>query len=338
VPVSVALVGPAGSGKTTLFTALVGGRGSDGVGMVDVPDPRLDQLAAAVDPKKIVPAQVRVSDAPPGSRAQRIAAAREADVILKVARGFGPAPDPAADLAEITLDLVVTDLASVDRRLEIVAKEARGGRGSAAELAALEAARAHLDAGRPLSSLTLETEARDLLAALFLVSLKPAVCVANVSDDLLPDGGEPAARAREAASAEGQPTMVLSARLELELGELDPTDRAEYRATYGAAAGGLEAVARAVWDAGGLITYFTAGEPEVRAWPVERDATAVIAAGKIHSDFERHFIRAEVASVDELVEAGSMDNLRASGRLRIEGRDYRVQDGDVILFRVGRAT
>jgi ribosome-binding ATPase YchF (GTP1/OBG family) len=100
----------------------------------------------------------------------------------------------------------------------------------------------------------------------------------------------------------------------------------------------LEAVARAVWDAGGLITYFTAGEPEVRAWPVERDATAVIAAGKIHSDFERHFIRAEVASVDELVEAGSMDNLRASGRLRIEGRDYRVQDGDVILFRVGRAT
>jgi ribosome-binding ATPase YchF (GTP1/OBG family) len=100
----------------------------------------------------------------------------------------------------------------------------------------------------------------------------------------------------------------------------------------------LEAVARAVWDAGGLITYFTAGEPEVRAWPVERDATAVVAAGKIHSDFERHFIRAEVASVDELVDAGSMDNLRASGRLRIEGREYQVQDGDVVLFRVGRAT
>src|SRR6266702_2256514 len=146
MPVSVAIVGPPGSGKTTLFNALTGGRGADGVGMVDVPDDRLRRLASAVDPKRVVPAQVRVADAPPGSRAQRIAAAREADVVIKVVRGFGPDPDPVADLEGIELDLVVTDLATVERRLEVVAREVRAGRKQhAAELAVLERAKAHLD-------------------------------------------------------------------------------------------------------------------------------------------------------------------------------------------------
>src|SRR5262244_3537403 len=128
MPVSVAIVGPPGAGKTTLFHALVGGRGSDGVGMVDVPDERLGRLAAAVRPKRVVPAQVRVADAPPGSRAQRIAAAREADVVLKVLCAFGPEPDPASELESIELDLAVTDLASVERRLEAVGREVRMGR------------------------------------------------------------------------------------------------------------------------------------------------------------------------------------------------------------------
>src|SRR5437588_1950309 len=128
MPVSVAVIGPAGSGKTTLFNALTGGRGSDGVGMVDVPDGRLGRLAAAVSPRRIVPAQVRVADAPPGSRAQRIAAAREADVVIKVLRGFGPVPDPASDLEGIELDLALTDLATVERRVDIVAREVRAGR------------------------------------------------------------------------------------------------------------------------------------------------------------------------------------------------------------------
>src|SRR5437588_730666 len=175
MPVNVAIVGPLGSGKTTLFYALTGGRGSDGVGMVDVPDERLDRLAAAVRPKRVVAAQVRLADAPPGSRAQRIAAAREADVVVKVVRGFGPEPDPAGE--------------------------------------------------------------------------------------------------------RGWTTLVVAARLEAELAELEPADAAEMRATYGLAGSGLDAVARAVWEAGGLVTFFTAGEPEARAWPCGRDAAAPVAAG-----------------------------------------------------------
>jgi len=337
LPVNVAIVGPSGSGKTTLFNALTGGRGADGVGMVDVPDERLQRLAAAVKPVKVTPAQVRVEDTPPGSRAQRVAFARQSDVLVKVARCFGPDPQPAAELEEFALDLVLADLGSVERRLEMVAKEVRAGKKDAtAESEVLQVAKAHLDSGRPLRTLALEGEQRELLKGVFPVTLKPAVYVANAADELLPEGGEPAAKVRELAAAESAPAIVLSARLEAELGELEEHEQAEMRAGYGIDESGLGRIARAVWEAGGLITYFTAGEPEVRAWPCERDAPAPIAAGKIHTDFEKHFIRAEVTSVDELVAAGSMEALRAAGKLRVEGRDYRVQDGDVVFFRIGR--
>src|SRR5438270_10950142 len=149
MPVSVAIVGPAGSGKTTLFNALTKGRGADGVGMVDVPDERLGRLAGAVKPKKTTPAQVRVEDTPPGSRAQRVAFARQSDVLVKVARCFGVDPEPVAELDEFTLDLVLADLASIERRLEVVAKEARAGKRAAQlETETLTDARASLAAGR----------------------------------------------------------------------------------------------------------------------------------------------------------------------------------------------
>ncbi|HSR24272.1 MAG TPA: DUF933 domain-containing protein [Candidatus Eisenbacteria bacterium] len=338
--VNVAIVGPPGSGKTTLFHALTYGHSSDGVGMVDVPDERLDRLAAAVRPptRKVVPAQVRVADAPPGSRAQRIAAAREADVVVKVLRGFGPDPDPAGDLEGIELDLALTDLASVEKRLDAVGREVRAGRKqSAAELAVLERAKAHLDEGRGLSSLALDAEDAAHLRSLFLVSSRPSVVIANVGDDRLPDGGELAERVAALAAERGWRALVVDAKLESELAELQPEEAHELRQMYGLTDSGLHAVARAVWDAGGLMTFFTAGEPEVRAWPCESEAPAPVAAGVIHSDFEKHFIRAEVTSVDDLVSAGSMEALRSAGRLRVEGRDYRVKDGDVVFFRVGRS-
>jgi ribosome-binding ATPase YchF (GTP1/OBG family) len=257
--------------------------------------------------------------------------------LVKVARCFGPDPQPAAELEEFALDLVLADLGSVERRLETVAKEVRAGKKDAtAENEVLQLAKAHLDAGRPLRTLALEGEQRELLKGVFPVTLKPTVYVANAADELLPGGGAPAAKVRELAAAESAPAIVLSARLEAELGELEEHEQAEMRAGYGIDESGLGRIARAVWEAGGLITYFTAGEPEVRAWPCERDAPAPVAAGKIHTDFEKHFIRAEVTSVDELVAAGSMEALRAAGKLRVEGRDYRVQDGDVVFFRIGR--
>jgi len=337
LPVNVAIVGPAGSGKTTLFKALTAGRGADGVGMVDVPDERLQRLADAVKPQKVTPAQVRVEDTPPGSRAQRVAFARQADVLVKVARCFGPEPQPAAELEEFALDLVLADLASVERRLEAVAKEVRAGKKDAtAENEVLQLAKAHLDAGQQLRTLATERAQRDLLKGVFPVTLKPAVYVANTADELLPNGGDPATKVRELAAGEQAPAIVLSARLEAELGELEASEQAEMRAGYGIDESGLGRIARAVWEAGGLITYFTAGEPEVRAWPCERDAPAPVAASKIHTDFEKHFIRAEVTSVDELVAAGSMEALRAAGKLRVEGREYLVKDGDVVFFRVGR--
>ena len=337
MPVSVAIVGPAGSGKTTLFNALTAGRGADGVGMVDIPDARLGRLAAAVNPKKVTPAQVRVEDTPPGSRAQRVAFARQSDVLVKVARCFGADAEPVAEMDEFTLDLVLADLASVERRLEVVAKEARAGKkDAAAETDVLMAAKAHLDAGKSLRTFTLEPEQRALLLGIYPVTLKPAVYVANAADERLPAGGPAEAKVTRLAESETAPVIVLSAQLEAELGEMDPEEQAEMRAGYGIDESGLGRIARAVWEAGGLITYFTAGEPEVRAWPCEKDALAPVAASKIHTDFEKHFIRAEVTSVDELVAAGSMEALRAAGRLRVEGRDYRVQDGDVVFFRVGR--
>ena len=317
-------------GKTTLFNALTGGRGSGGVGMVDVPDERLDRLVAAVRPKKVVHAQVRIADAPPGSRAQQVAAAREADVVLQVARCFGPEPDPLADITGTTLDMVLADLATVERRLEIAAKEAQTGRASAGELEVLVRARAQLDAGAPLRKLELDGADRAALAPLFPVTLKPVVWVANVADN--PAAGEPVVRA---AREEGTAAAIVAAALEAELAELDPAEAREYRRSYGLESSGLDEIVRAVWRAGGLITFFTAGEPEARAWHCEEGAPAPVAAGKIHSDFEKKFIRAEVTSVDELVAAGSMDALRAAGKLRVEGRDYRVKDGDVVLFRVG---
>src|SRR5579864_2501878 len=231
MPVNVAIVGPQGAGKTTLFNALTAGRGADGVGMVDVPDGRLTRLAEAVHPAKTTAAQVRVEDTPPGSRAQRVAFARQSDVLVKVGRCFGPDPEPALELEEFALDLVLADLASVERRLEVVGKEARAGKKDAqAETEVLTSAKEHLDAGKQLRTLELEADQRAQLLAIFPVTLKPAVYVANAAEALLPGGGEPAQKVEKLAASDGAPIIVLSAQLEAELAELDPGEQGEMRA------------------------------------------------------------------------------------------------------------
>src|SRR5437870_8210418 len=201
--------------------------------MVDVPDERLQRLADAVKPLKVTPAQVRVEDTPPGSRAQRVAFARQADVLVKVARCFGPDPQPVAELEEFALDLVLADLASVERRLEAVAKEVRAGKKDAqAETEVLAAAKQHLNAGQQLRTLTLEPDQRAMLLGIFPVTLKPAVYVANAAEALLPGGGEPAATVTKPAAGARPPSIALSARLEAELSELEPSEQAEMRAGY----------------------------------------------------------------------------------------------------------
>src|SRR6202140_4060277 len=196
--------------------------------MVGVPGERPDRLAAAVKPLKTTAAQVRVEDTPPGSRAQRVAFARQSDVLVKVARCFGPQPDPAAELEEFALDLVLADLASVEKRMDVVAKEARAGKRDAeTEHQILTAAKEHLDGGKQLRTMRLEPDQRAILLGIFPVTLKPAVYVANAADELLPGGGEPAAKVAKLAATEGAPVITLSARLESELGELHPAGHSE---------------------------------------------------------------------------------------------------------------
>src|SRR5258708_28149924 len=198
--------------------------------MVDVPDERLNRLAAAVKPLKTTAAQVRVEETPPGSGAQRVAFGRQSDVLVKVARCFGPQSDPAAELEEFALDLVLADLASVERRLEVVAKESRAGKKDAqAEHEFLTVAKEHLDAGKQLRTMNLEADQRAVLLGIFPVTLKPAVYVANAADELLPGGGEPAAKVVKLARAEGAPAITLSARLEPELRGLFLAEHAEMR-------------------------------------------------------------------------------------------------------------
>src|ERR1700737_3969800 len=222
MPVNVALVGPAGSGKTTLFNALTAGRGADGVGMVDVPDERLTRLAQAVKPLKTTAAQVRVGDTPPGTRGAAVGFSPQGGGLVKVPRCFGPQPDPAAELEEFALDLVLADLASVEKRLDVVAKEARAGRKDAQnEHEILTMAKEHLDAGKQLRTLSLEPDQRTVLLGIFPVTLKPAVYVANAADELLPGGAEPAAKVAKLATAGGAPGATFPARRDAALGELD---------------------------------------------------------------------------------------------------------------------
>lgn len=343
----VAIAGFAGAGKTTVFNALtglaaaVGGYGErPNLGVIKVPDPRLDHLASVFKPRKVASAEVAFVDLPPprspagGQRsvldAGAVAQLREREALVEVVRGFsgpgGEAPDPVADACAFTAELVLADLAVVERRLERLRKE----RGQEREKEVLERCRAHLEKGEALRTLHLEPGAAGLLAGFALVSLRPLLVVLNVGEAQIGSPMPPGLV--EHAAAEGAEVMSMCGKVEMELAALDPEDRAAFASELGLAEPARDRFIRACYHLLDLVSFFTHNAGEVRAWPVRRGTTAVRAAGKVHSDMQRGFIRAEVIAFEDFVRYGSEARCREAGRLRLEGRDYVVQDGDIIHF------
>jgi GTP-binding protein YchF len=322
---SIGLVGVPYSGKSTLFTALTrtgaaGGRANQAV--VPVPDPRPAVLARLEGSKKIVQAQVRFVDVPGGATAQGLAALREVDALCVVVRAFGPGADPVKELAEVTADLLLADLGVVERSLENARKRstARSG-GATEEVQALERALAALGEERPLREADLGEEDRGVLRGLALLTLKPWVVVANLEEG-------------SAVPSELPPqTLGVWAEIEAEAAALSPEEASQLLQEFGVTSPGLDRVVAASYRALVLITFLTTGPEESRAWEVRRGATAPEAAGVIHTDIQRGFIRAEVVSYDDLVAAGGWDAAQARGALRVEGKDYVVREGDVLYIR-----
>jgi ribosome-binding ATPase len=318
----IGLVGLPFSGRSTLFTALTrtgthGGQANHAV--VPVPDPRLAVLTELERSRKTVHAQVGFVDVPGGtSSAQGIARLRETDALAIVVRCFGPDAQPAADLDEVRADLLLADQAVIEPALEKARKRSRGGRSPDVE--ALEAANDALTAEQPLSAAGLGDDVVRELKAIAPLTLKPSVVVAN-----LEEGAE--------VSTELSGAIGVYASIEAETAEMDPAEARALLDEFGVHEPGLDSVIRASYDALDLITFLTTGEDESRAWEVRRGAKAPEAAGIIHSDLERGFIRAEVISYDDLVAAGSMDAAKHQGKVRVEGKEYEVREGDVMHVR-----
>jgi GTP-binding protein YchF len=358
------IVGLPNVGKSTLFNALTSAgvlaanypfaTKDPNVGRVSVPDPRLDVLAEIVHPKSLVPAAVEFVDIAglvkgasqgEGLGNQFLANIRETDAIVHVVRCFDDddvlhvmgAVDPTRDREVIEFELALADLSVVEKRLDRVKRSAKtGDKEALAELGPLERANASLAEGRALWHAGLSADDRAALATLSLLTLKPILYAANVSDaELAGDEGPylQTLRATVAAAGENAEVVPFSAKIESELAELPPEDRAAFLESLGLTSAGLDRLIRAGYHLLGLQTYFTAGEQEVRAWTIHRGDTAPVAAGVIHTDFERGFIRAETVSYDDFVANNGWKAAREKGVVRAEGKEYVVQDGDVMLFR-----
>jgi GTP-binding protein YchF len=318
----VGLVGVPFSGRSTLFTALTraGSHGGQAnVAVVPVPDPRLGVLTEMERSRKTVAAQVRFVDVPGGvSSAQGIAKLREADALAIVIRCFGADATPAGELESVRAELLLADLAVIEGALEKAEKKARGKPGP--EVAAFRAAKAALDAETPLADAGLSDEDIAELRGIAPLTLKPAVVVANLEEGT-------------SVPAELPDAVGVYASIEAETAEMEPEEARALLEEFGVTEPGLDAVVAASYRALDLITFLTTGEDETRAWEVRRGATAPEAAGVIHTDLQRGFIRAEVIAYDELVAAGSMDAAKAAGRIRVEGKDYVVREGDILHVR-----
>jgi hypothetical protein len=353
------IVGLPNVGKSTLFNALTAA-GVDAanypfctiepnVGVVPVPDPRLGALAAIVHPERVVPTTIEFVDIAglvagasqgEGLGNRFLAHIREVDAVGHVVRCFhddnvahvAGQVDPVADIETIETELLLADLETLERATDRARRAAKGDKDAAALAGFLERLGAHLGEGLPVRTFPREERERAMLRSLHLLSAKPVLYVANVDEGGFEDN--PLLDAvRERAAAEGAEVVAVCAALEGELATLDEADRAELLAEMGLTEPGLHRVIRAGYRLLGLLTFFTAGPKEARAWTVHRGATAPEAAGEIHSDFERGFIRAEVIAYDDFIRHGGEQGAREAGRLRSEGRTYVVEEGDVVHFR-----
>jgi GTP-binding protein YchF len=318
----IGLVGAPFSGKSTLFTALThaGSHGGQAnIAVVPVPDPRLEVLTDLERSKKTVAAQVRFFDVPGGmASAQSVAKLREADALAVVVRCFGGDAAPASELAGVRADMLLADLSVIGSALEKAIKKARGKPGQ--EVDALEAAQKALDGEIPLRDAGLDEGLLPHLRGIAPLTLKPEVVIANLEEGT-------------SVPAELGEAVGVYAAIEAEVAEMDPDEARALLEEFGVTQPGLESVIEACYRALDLITFLTTGEDETRAWEVRSGASAPEAAGAIHTDLQRGFIRADVIGYDDLVAAGSMDAAKAAGKVRVEGKDYAVQEGDILNVR-----